>query len=299
MNTITHYLKNVLNRASAAGTATSIAFVAEECIVALKSLHMSSAAAYQAIKLLSSYTILGTAFIEPIAEILIDKFNISATQIAKFSARIWYALLDVTYTACICFYFLDSFNNKSPTSYWYAVALPSIALALIASKELRMALHLFPTTRSSKLHNICTRLLDVSCETVRGFILGYDVMFEIGYEIPTLNSAWLSTGFGCVYSSFHGTIYHFRQLRTDGNNPKLAKLDTTVQTMFTLLTTVFFSFYIKEAMADTYPHEIIQIIGFTLIVAYILGRPCWRSQKQPLLDEVAEEEERTIEEKTH
>jgi len=283
------YLKNVLNRASAAGTATSIAFVAEECLVVIKSLHMSSAAAYQSVKLLSSYTILSTAFIEPIAEIFLDKFNISHTQFAKIIARIWYALLDITYTACICFYFFDSFNNKSPTSYWYAVALPSIILALIASKEIRMALHIFPTTSSSKLHNISTRLLDVVCETVRGFILGYDVIFEVGYEIPALGSIWLSTSFGLIYGLFHGTAYHFRQL---------AKPDAAFQTIFMLLTTIFFSLYIKEAIAETQPHQMIQAIGYALIVAYIMGRSCLQSQKQPLLDKVAEEEEKTTEEKT-
>lgn len=285
------FLKNILNRTCAAATATSIAFIAEECMVAVKSIHMSNEAAYNDIKLFSSYLILGAAFIEPIAEILIDKVKVLSAQRAKSLAKIWYTLLDMSYTACICLYFFDSFNHKSELSYWYAVVLPTTIIALIANKELRMMLRIFPTSSSSRIHRIFTQALDTFCEAIRGFILGYDVIFEIGYEITAISSLWISCIFGLIYSVFHSTIYHFKQLHDTDIIPNLAKLDEIFQTVFNLLTIIFFILYINSAIADTYPHKIIQISGYAMIVAYIIGRPCFGSRNQPLLDEVAEEEE--------
>jgi len=281
----------ILTRASAVGTATSVAFVAEEFIVAFKNGYMSNQAAYASIMLLSSYMIFITAFIEPIAEIAIDNIKTLSNKYSRALAKRWYALLDITYTACICLYFLDSFNHKSGMSYWYAVALPAIVIALIANRHFRAALHLFPHPHSKKVHKIHIRLIDTACEAFKGFVLGYDVFLEIGYEIPVLNSLWLSSSFGLIYASFHSTIRYLKISRPGNMSTQLAKLDGIFQTIFNLLTTVFFFFYIQQAMAKVNPDKTIQLIGYTIILAYIFIRPCLGPKNQPFLDKVAVKEE--------
>src|SRR6185312_3996632 len=115
-STFIKYWKNAFNRMSMAGTATSVAFITEEYIVAIKSLHMSQQEAYDDIKLNSSYCIFCTAFIEPVAEILIDNVKALSSQQAKKIAAVWRILLDTTYTDCICLYFFGSFNQKTGDS---------------------------------------------------------------------------------------------------------------------------------------------------------------------------------------
>lgn len=288
-----NYFRKVFNRLSTIGTATSIAFITEEYTVAIKRLSMEDEQeAYDSIKLISSYCILSTAFIEPVAEIIIDNIKALSSQKAKKFAIAWRVSLDVTYTDCICLYFFNSLNNeKGEISYWYMVAAPAFLTAVISNRNFRSILHLLPTRSSSSLHKALTSTLDVGCEATKGFVLGYDILLEMGALIPALDSVWFGGSFGLIYALFHGAVYCLKLLQSEDDSTTLTRLDNILQTVFDLLATLFFTLYMQEAVADVNPHRVIQLVGYGIILAYTLGRPCLASPPEPLIDDIDENEE--------